>query len=219
MAVSDWDVYTGGGVTVTTDMSDPIVDSSSLDVTNTNNNRFLMVPKPSSGLTTGITTGFIRSIFRMDSVSAGGHSSDTRMGLSCMQSAVDVSSSGACYVARLKFGASFSGQELSLNRINSGGINSTGIKLVFTTPSFSLDTEFTLQLKFLDLTSLSGGVLLSLSVGSALNYTDLTETLVYQDFESPHTTSFGEGIWGRCTTFGSSNYSFTADQTQLYTIS
>lgn len=219
MALSDWDVYTGGGVTVTTDVSDPIVDSSSLDVTNTNNNHFLMVPSPSSGLTTGITKGGIRSIFRMDSVSAGGHGSSTRMGLSCMQSAVDVSTSGSCYEARLKFGGSFGSQVLSIHKITSGGINAIGTLLVSTTPSFSLDTEFTLQLEFIDLSSIFAGVVLKLSVGSALNYSDLTETLTYQDFLSPLTSSFGEGIWGRCTTIGSSNYSFTADSTQLYTLS
>jgi hypothetical protein len=215
MALSDWTVYKSQpGLGVSIEVASPIVDIGSLRVGNAGEGSVLNLTNLASTLyAPGLPKGKMRSIFKIDSANR------THVGFSYMQSTGDITpNTGNWYMATAQ--ADAGQRRFRVERVNGGfGVGAVDVVLYAGShPQWSFSTVFTMQIEWvIDIPGL-GGVLHTLSTGTATDFSDLS--VIYSAVESSGylTSTFGEGPMAlKWDTFGDT-YSALYDNTSVYSI-
>lgn len=206
MPIADWDIYTSGAMTIDETTDNAIADTKSLrvsvgDVATRANG----VPKIASALPQPTLQGKLVQLIRPVTLGGGRF-----LGLACLQSARNITTSGAAYLAVLD------GTQVLLAKIASGisgSFTTLGSAAAFV---INASTNYAIELEWdaSDIVGL-GGVQLWVRAGLAANLGALTEYVAHTDASSPLSVTLGQGWFFKTPTFPTA-VNVRYDNTQIY---
>lgn len=188
--LNDWDVYTANGpVTVELSSTQVIAGTKSLRfATGDVFSRANLVAKTTSALPQPSTHGKLVQLIRL--VDAGG---GRLVGLSCMQSARNITATGFHYMARSsEAGAAI---QVVLDRVDNGGLIGNRVNLGAANFTWTTGVDYALELEW-DASDVAGlgGVQLYVRAGLAAALPTLTTYITYLDTSlAKLTTTLGQG--------------------------
>jgi hypothetical protein len=226
----EWDFYTDtpGSVFHTLDIITPIVGMGSvlLSYFDTPIASINVMPTIASGYSTAVTIGRLRSLLYIKHFNGSSPTDITYVGLSAMQSARDITGTGAsrfAYLLAIKMPEDLGTIDLQILKVKtaSGLLNIGSAEVlataVYPDPIIEGGT-YALELQWiLDIPELNG-VFLVARTGLLTDYSDLTDRLSVVDYVNPLTTSLGEGLFAVFNGGSAVSKVFTFDNTTLYTL-
>ncbi len=204
MAFVDWQQITSL-TTVTLETISPILNTSSLKLTSTAvNARAILLPSLTASPLRphALVKGAIRTLIKP--VAFTGSNS---IGLTCLQSARDVRTSGTAYNASLRNGSIV---------LTKGNIHTNTI-LASSAFTLTAGVVTALELQWIVAIDEINGVDLVVKTGTMTDFSDLAEVIHYVDISSPLSITYGESLNIDDLTSGSS-FTVLFDQTQLFRI-
>jgi hypothetical protein len=209
MALADWEVHAANAL-VTLDTINTITGTSSLRIAG--NSGFAVgyaniLPSKASLHPHGFTRGALRALFKPVGLGSG-----RQIGLSCMQSDRNITTTGTVF-----YSAEATGTALVLNK-GTSSIQSSRTQLATTSYTMVVGTVFALELQWDLLLDELNGIDLVVRLGTLTDFSDLTQVLHYIDTSSPLQISRGEGILYSTLSVQSINIEFRVDETTLYRI-
>lgn len=186
--------------------TNPLVGSYSLATNAPQGNaqmRFFWSRVAGGGYTPGLLAGRIRTLLKLEHVDQGA-------GVIFLASATTIgATSGNFYEA----GRRASNNQVFISRTN-GGLPSFTANLNVASWTFTLNTPYAMQVDWIVDTVNLGGVYIELSMGAALDFSDLTKLTSWLDSSaSKLTTSVAEGLGGAWNVVSQPNVYF--DQTTI----
>lgn len=198
MAFSDFDSFQGGAMLVANNVLSEVLTDGSLELGSETGNGIVthVQVSDSSGRTKGQLDGRMRTIIKYVGATGSGSASNF-VGLYCLSSQEDLSSTGSCYSLAWHFRDDLTIEDLRLNK-HTTGLDVAGTNLASSTFSKGSGDTFTLQLDWISsLSATIGGTYLKAYTGTATDFSDLSSVMTWVDYDSPLTTSVAEGVMHR----------------------
>lgn len=187
MAFSDWTFNISNG-SAGVDPTLPLTGTAALRLQATGNSqsRFFGIRNTGGGYTRGLTKGRMRTLFRVSDASIG-------CGFVFMASTLTPATVNSNYY---EAGKHNSANQVMISRTNTGMIGFTS-NLQLAAYTFAINTTYAMQIEWILDDVAIGGLWMSLALGTALDFSNLTQVLAWTDPTSTRlATTVGEGIGG-----------------------
>lgn len=202
--LGDWTRYTTSGYIITLDLTTPLVQSSSLKMRDDASNSGAAHLHLNDSFDRGFTRGSIKTIIRLDSPVTTGGTSAIGGGIVCMQSQLDIRTSGAAYI--FNWGRPSSGStpasgnfRFSIDKMFSGlALSGSNVSLAQTADIPVVAGAFyPIEIEWDFDNDAYGGVRLRANRGTlnSIDFNTLSPLFDVIDSSSPLTTSLAEGLY------------------------